>query len=77
MCIRDRDVQIFLGSPGIDAVQFFASEHALDQPHVYVVDREAHRIQLFDPQGGFRTMWNSIHRPDAMVLWGEHIYVGN
>ena len=39
-------------------------------------DREAHRIQIFDAEGNFITMWNNIHRPDAMVLWQEHIYVG-
>ena len=21
-------------------------------------------------------MWNNIHRPDAMVLWKDHIYIG-
>ena len=41
-----------------------------------MVDREAHRIQLFDPEGNFLTMWNNIHRPDAMVLRHGHIYVG-
>jgi DNA-binding beta-propeller fold protein YncE len=66
------------GRPGIDAGQFIRPHNiAIDNNDtVYVVDREAHRIQLFDPQGDFITMWNNIHRPDAMVLWGEHIYVG-
>ena len=66
------------GSPGIDAGQFIRPHNiAVDsEDRVYVVDRECHRIQIFDPQGNFMTMWNNIHRPDAMVLWGEHIYVG-
>ena len=66
------------GRPGIDAGQFIRPHNiAIDEDdHIYVVDREAHRIQIFDPQGTFITMWNNIHRPDAMVLWGEHIYVG-
>lgn len=66
------------GRPGIDAGHFIRPHNiAIDAAEqVYVVDREAHRIQLFDPQGHFITMWNNIHRPDAMVLWGEHIYVG-
>jgi len=66
------------GRPGIDAGQFIRPHNIAidDNDQVYVVDREAHRIQIFDPQGAFITMWNNIHRPDAMVLWGEHIYVG-
>ena len=66
------------GSPGIDAGQFIRPHNiAVDaNDQVYVVDRECHRIQLFDPAGHFITMWNNIHRPDAMVLWGDHIYVG-
>ena len=66
------------GSPGIDAGQFIRPHNiAVDsEDRVYVVDRECHRIQIFDPQGNFVTMWSNIHRPDAMVLWGEHIYVG-
>jgi len=66
------------GSPGIDAGQFIRPHNiAIDSnANVYVVDREAHRIQIFDTQGTFITMWNNIHRPDSMVLWGEHIYVG-
>ena len=43
---------------------------------MYVVDRECHRIQLFDTDGNFVEMWNNIHRPDSMVYWGGHIYVG-
>ena len=66
------------GSPGIDAGQFIRPHNiAVDSnDRVYVVDRECHRIQIFDARGKFITMWNNIHRPDAMVLWQEHIYVG-
>ncbi len=66
------------GSPGIDAGQFIRPHNIAvdDNDRVYVVDRECHRIQLFDPQGNYITMWNNIHRPDAMVLWQDHIYVG-
>ena len=66
------------GSPGIDAGQFIRPHNiAIDSnDRVYVVDREAHRIQIFDARGRFVTMWNNIHRPDAMVLWQDHIYVG-
>jgi hypothetical protein len=66
------------GRPGIDAGQFIRPHNIAidDNDNVYVVDRECHRIQIFDPQGTFITMWHNIHRPDAMVLWGEHVYVG-
>ena len=66
------------GSPGIDAGQFIRPHNiAIDNnERVYVVDRECHRIQIFDARGNFITMWNNIHRPDAMVLWEDCIYVG-
>ena len=66
------------GSPGIDAGQFIRPHNiAVDnEDRVYVVDRECHRIQIFDPAGNFITMWNNIYRPDAMMLWQDHIYIG-
>ena len=67
------------GSPGIDAGQFIRPHNiAIDaDERVYVVDREAHRIQIFDARGKFVTMWSNIHRPDAMVLGRDNfIYVG-
>ena len=72
------DYKFSWGSPGIDAGQFIRPHNiAVDSDDkVYVVDREAHRIQIFDARGNFLTMWNNIHRPDSMVLWNEHIYVG-
>ena len=72
------DYKFSWGESGIDAGQFMRPHNiAIDSDDkVYVVDREAHRIQIFDARGNFITMWNNIHRPDAMVLWGDHIYVG-
>jgi DNA-binding beta-propeller fold protein YncE len=66
------------GEPGIDAGQFIRPHNiAFDNDdRVYVVDRECHRVQIFDPEGGFITMWSNIHRPDSMVLWQDHIYIG-
>ena len=66
------------GSPGVDAGQFIRPHNiAIDtNDRIYVVDRECHRIQIFDAKGNFITMWNNIHRPDAMVLWQDHIYIG-
>ena len=72
------DYRFSWGEPGIDAGQFIRPHNIAidDSNRVYVVDRECHRVQLFEPDGTFITMWNNIHRPDAMVLWGEHIYIG-
>jgi len=35
---------------------------------VYVADRENHRIQVFDGEGRFETMWHGIHRPTALAM---------
>ena len=72
------DYKFSWGSPGIDPGQFMRPHNiAIDEDdRVYVVDREAHRVQIFDATGKFLTMWNNIHRPDAMVLWKDHIYIG-
>ena len=66
------------GSSGIDAGQFIRPHNIAidDKDNVYVVDREPHRVQVFDAQGNFKTMWNNIHRPDSMMLWQDHIYIG-
>lgn len=72
------DYKFSWGEPGIDPGQFIRPHNiAIDRSdRVYVVDREAHRIQIFDYEGNFLTMWSNIHRPDSMVLWDEHIYIG-
>ena len=72
------DYKFSWGEPGIDAGQFIRPHNIAidDQERVYVVDRECHRVQLFDVEGKFMTMWSNIHRPDSMVLWGDHIYIG-
>tara|TARA_B110000263_G_C15310204_1_gene512680 strand:- start:36 stop:980 length:945 start_codon:yes stop_codon:yes gene_type:complete len=74
----DGEYKFSWGSPGIDAGQFMRPHNiAVDQnSNIYVVDREAHRVQIFDHQGIFLRMWNNIHRPDSMVLWQDHIYIG-
>ena len=42
-----------------------------------VADREAHRIQVFDANGSFITMWNNIHRPDGICLDAEgNFFIG-
>jgi sugar lactone lactonase YvrE len=47
---------------------------------VYVADREAHRVQIFDLEGKFQTAWHNLHRAcslsmddakDGLVYCGE------
>ena len=45
--------------------------------NIYVADREAHRVQVFDANGKYITMWNNIHRPDGICLDNEgNFFVG-
>ena len=67
------------GSPGVDAGQFIRPHNvAIDaEDRVYIADRECHRVQVFDADGNFITMWNNIHRPDGLTLGSDgNIYIG-
>ena len=67
------------GEPGVDAGQFVYPHNLVvdEQDRVYVADRECHRVQVFDADGRFITMWNNIHRPDGMALGLDgNIYIG-
>ena len=67
------------GEPGVDAGQFIRPHNmAVDaEDRVYVADRECHRVQIFDADGKFITMWNNIHRPNGMTIGPDgNIYIG-
>jgi DNA-binding beta-propeller fold protein YncE len=67
------------GEPGIDPGQFIRPHNIAvdDQDRVYVADRECHRVQVFDADGTFLTMWNNIHRPDGMTIGPDgNVYIG-
>jgi DNA-binding beta-propeller fold protein YncE len=67
------------GEPGIDAGQFMRPHNVVvdSDDKVYIADRESHRVQVFDADGKFITMWNNIHRPDGMVIGPDgNIYIG-
>ena len=67
------------GSPGVDPGQFnIAHNIAADRDgFVYVCDRENHRIQVFDRDGGLEDIWTNVHRPCAIYIDGdERVYVG-
>ena len=75
----DGQLVLSWGEPGIDAGQFIRPHNVAvdDEDRVYVADRECHRVQVFDGDGKFLTMWNNIHRPDGMTLGPDgNIYIG-
>ncbi len=46
---------------------------------VYVADRENHRVQIFDDNGGYLAQWNNLHRPCGLAADrrnGGTFYVG-
>jgi DNA-binding beta-propeller fold protein YncE len=50
-----------------------------DRGHVYVTDRENHRVQVFDGNGRFETQWLNMHRPSGMFMTtgkSQLFYVG-
>src|SRR5437764_939785 len=66
-------------APGIDPGQFIRPHNVVVDEHdrVYIADRECHRVQVFDADGAFLTMWNNIHRPDGMTMGPDgNIYIG-
>ena len=75
----DGEYVLSWGEPGVDAGQFMRPHNiAVDgDDRVYVADRECHRVQLFDADGRFLTMWSNIHRPDGMTIGPDgNVYVG-
>ena len=58
------------GEPGIDPGQFLRPHNiAMDSDErVYVADREAHRVQVFDTDGSVIEVWNNLYRPDGMTI---------
>ena len=67
------------GEPGIDAGQFMIPHNigiGKDE-RIYVADREAHRVQVFDTDGKFLAMWNNVHRPCGLTVAPDgNVYVG-
>jgi DNA-binding beta-propeller fold protein YncE len=67
------------GEPGIDPGQFIWPHNmAIDaEERVYVADRECHRVQIFDAEGKYISMWNNIHRPDGITIGPDgNVYIG-
>ncbi len=67
------------GEAGTDPAQFnLVHNIATDKDgYVYVADRENHRIQVFDRDGRFETMWANVHRPCGLFIADDQrLYVG-
>jgi len=67
------------GEPGIDPGQFMIPHNIAIDPddNVYVADREAHRVQVFDAEGGLQAVWNNIHRPCGLTVGPDgNVYIG-
>lgn len=66
------------GGPGIDPGEFLCPHNiALLNDRIYVADREALRVQIFDLDGRLVTMWNNIHRPCGLSVGPDGlIYIG-
>ena len=66
------------GEPGTDSGQFIRPHNIVvdADDRVYVADRECLRVQVFDADGNFITMWNNIHRPDGITIGPDgNIYI--
>ena len=66
------------GACGVEAGQFNIPHNVAVGPdgHLYIVDRENHRVQVFTRQGQYLRQWGNIHRPTGCHLVGETVYIG-
>lgn len=67
------------GRPGIDPGEFNLPHNIVCDADgwVYVADRENHRIQVFDGNGGFEAEWHGVHRPSGLFQAADSLfYVG-
>ena len=58
------------GEPGTDPGQFNLVHNVCCDPDgwVYVVDRENHRVQVFDVNGKYAAQFNNLHRPNGLAI---------
>lgn len=66
----DGELRLSWGEPGGEPGQFRLphSVHVDKRSRVWVVDRENHRIQIFDAEGKFLTQWTNFVRPTGLSI---------
>ena len=66
------------GSPGTDESQFNIVHNIVIDAngYLYVADRENHRVQIFDQGGAFVDQITNMHRPCALNIHNDKLYVG-
>ena len=66
------------GSPGTDESQFNIVHNIVIDAngYLYVADRENHRVQIFDQDGVFVDQITNMHRPCALNIHNDKLYVG-
>lgn len=67
------------GSPGIDRGQFMCPHNiSIDaDDRLYVADREALRVQVFDGEGTLLDIWHDVHRPCGLTVGQDGlVYIG-
>lgn len=67
------------GEPGIDPGQFMVPHNIAisNDDRLYVADREAHRVQVFDTDGNLQAVWNNVHRPCGLTVAPDgNVYIG-
>ena len=67
------------GSPGIDRGQFMCPHNiSIDaDDRLYVADREALRVQVFDGEGTLLDVWHDVHRPCGLTVGQDGlVYIG-
>ena len=74
---RDGDLKLSWGEPGRGPGQFSLMHNvAVDgSGRVFVCDREADRVQVFDGSGGFIEEWTDLSGPSDLWIRDDVVYV--
>ena len=67
------------GAPGVEPGEFQIPHNIVvdADENVFVTDRENYRLQVFDANGGLKTIFQNVYRPQALCMDREGIiYIG-
>lgn len=74
---RQGDLILSWGTPGLDPGEF-ALLHNIgidSKGRVFICDREAYRIQIFDEQGTYLKSWDDVQAPGDIWIQDDIVYV--